>query len=131
MKFFPHRFHKIHLFLFLGFALAFSSLTFYAVMHMSPGDWNDWRGNHPYVATLLTITGPFTAVVLKPYDPYCWHSAWMMLPFCGSFLLFAAVGQLIALPFQRGARFLRLTLWAFALFIWFAGGAVNLLNTLE
>jgi hypothetical protein len=131
MNIIAHRFRRMHFDIFLGFALVFSTLTFWAVMHMPPGDWNDWRGTHPYRAALLTICGPFTPVILRPFAPYCWEVAWWFFPYCAVFLFAGGLLQLVPFPFQRGARSLRISGWVLGLLGWFVGGFVSLMCSME
>jgi hypothetical protein len=126
MSMFINRFRQVHLFIFGGFAVAFSALTFWAVIHMSPGDWKDSR-NHPYAATLLTICGPFTGAILRPYDPYSWEVARRLCPYCAAFILGGAFFQFVPLPFQRYEQGLRISIWVLGLLAWFGGGVVSLI----
>jgi hypothetical protein len=130
MRFNTHHTWKVHLRIFGGFALAFSALTFWVVLNMPPGDWNDWRGTHPYLATLLTFCGPFTAAILRPYAPDSWEAARRLFPCCAAFLLCGAFCQFVPLPFQRGARGLRVAMWVLGLLGWFAGGVLSLVLTI-
>jgi len=131
MSIFTSQFRRVHLYIFLGFAFAFSALTFWAVMHMSPGDWNDWRGTHPYRATLLTFCGPFTGAILRPFEPDCWRAARGLLLYCAPFLFVGVFSQLVRLPFQRGAHGLRIAVWVFGLLVWFAGAFLSLILAME
>jgi hypothetical protein len=131
MNIFINHFRRVHLYIFLGFALAFSIFTYYAVIHMSPGDWNDWRGTHPYRATLLTIFGPFTGAILRPFDQDCWQTSRGLLLFCAPLLVFGLLCQLVRLPFRRGAQALRIAMWVIGLLSWFAGSVLSLLVTMD
>ena len=131
MRMFAQAFRKIHCYILCGLGVPFSLLTLWVVLHMSPGDWNDWRGPHPYRATLLTITGPFTGAILRPFEPYSWKIAWGCFPFCAAPLLIGGLFQIIPLPFRRGAQGLRLTMWVLGLLGWFVGGFLSLICSLE
>ena len=125
------RFQKAHLYTFLGLTAAFSALTLWIVLHQSPGDWNDWRGPHPYRAVIFTVTGPFTIAILRPFEPESWQLAWGLFPYCAALLLAGGALQVLPLPFQRGARVLRLTGWILGWLAWFAGGFLALLRAMD
>ena len=131
MRIFRQQFQRVHLHILCGFVVAFSGLTLWAVWHLPPGDWNDWRGTHPYRATLLAILGPFTGVILRPFEPYCWQVAWWFFPYCAVFLMAGGLFQFVPLPFQRGAQVLRLAIWVLGLLGWFVGGFLSLLCSME
>ena len=131
MDIIANHFRKVHIYIFLGFAIAFSALTFWAVMHMSPGDWNDLRGTHPYRATLLTFCGPFTGAILRPFQSDCWWFAGKLLLYCAPVLIFGVIFQLVWLPFRRGALVLRIAAWVLGLLGWFAGAACSLMYAME
>jgi hypothetical protein len=101
------------------------------MMHMSPGDWNDLRGTHPYRATLLTFCGPFTGAILRPFEPDTWKAAYGLLLFCAPALGLGIIGQLVPLPFRRGARGLRIGAWVLGLLVWFGGSFLSLMMAME
>ena len=131
MHILTQRFPRVHFYMLGGFTVAFSLLTLWAVSHMPPGDWNDWRGTHPYRATLLTISGPFTGAYLRPFEPYCWKIAWGFLPYCAAFLLAGGLLQIVPLPIRRGAHGLRVAMWGLGLLGWFVGGFLALMCSMQ
>jgi hypothetical protein len=124
-------FQKLHLYVLAGFVVTFTALTFWAVLHMPPGDWNDWRGTHPYRTTFLAFSGPFSGAILRPFEPYCWKIAWGFFPYCAGFLVAGTLLQFFGVPFHRGAQALRITAWVLGLSVWFVGGFLCLLCSMQ
>lgn len=128
MSIFANQFRKVHFFILLAFAAVFSTLTLWALIHQSPSDWRD---NHNFAATLLTVSGPFTGAIARPSEASCLRFAWRLFPYCGGFLSLAVIFQLIRLPEKRGAKATQIALWMLGLLGWFGGGALSLLFALS
>ena len=96
----------------------------------------NWRAighNLPLVirATLATVTGPFDGTIARPGDGAAWMAVRFCLPACASFLALAVLGQVVPLPFSRGAFAFRIVTWTIGLFVWLAGAVPSLLNTID
>ncbi|MCX6895937.1 MAG: hypothetical protein NTZ16_10660 [Verrucomicrobia bacterium] len=127
MRLFTHCFQRVHLYVLMGFVIAFSALTFWFLVHQSA---NDWRENKNYTATLLTISGPFTGAIARPSEAGCLRFAWKLFPSCAAVLFLGVICQLIPFPFQRGSQRLRVSMWIVGLLGWFAGSVLSLLFAL-
>jgi hypothetical protein len=128
MKRFTANFRKVHLVIFLGFNLVFSTLTLWAMVHQSP---SDWRENQNFTATALAVSGPFTGAIARPTQTDCRQFGWKLLPYCAAGLLWAVGWQCVPLPFQRGANAFRLIMWGLGLAGWFAGTVLSLMFALS
>jgi len=119
---FARGFRRIHLYIFLAFDLAYSSLTCWAI---SPGDWRSWD-SHPYRGILLTFSGPFSTAIFQPRAEH-WKTAWGLFPFFAPFLLWGIVCQLVRPPFQRDPQRVAIAMWVIGLLGWFNGGVLSLI----
>jgi hypothetical protein len=128
MKIFTSQFRKVHLYIFFAFSAVFSALTFWTLIHQSP---SDWRENHNFTATLLTVSGPLTGAIACPSQTDCWRFGWRIFPYCAAILLFALFCQLVRLPSQRVAMAVRIAFWVLGLLGWFGGGVLSLLFALS
>jgi hypothetical protein len=128
MSIIANQFQKVHLYIFLAFTVVFSALTFWALIHQSPSDWRD---NHNFTATLLTISGPFTGAIARPSETSCLRFAWGLFPYCAGILSLAVFCQSVRLPFKRGAKAMQIVVWVLGLVGWFGGGVLSLLFALS
>lgn len=109
-----NHFSRVHLYLFLGFYVAFAAVTFLA---LNAGSVSDRRENWIVAATLGAVSGPFTGAIARHFQSCCLQFS-LSAPDCVAFgagVLF----QIVTLPFQRFARAARLTLWCLGLLGWF------------
>jgi len=128
MSIFASQFRKVHFYILLAFAAAFSALTFWALIHQSPSDWRD---HHNFAATLLTVFGPFTGAIARPSETSCLRFAWGLFPYCAGILSLAVIFQFIRLPLKRGAKAMQIVLWVLGLLGWFGGGVLSLMFALS
>ncbi len=124
-----NNFTRAHVFVAGGLLAAFMALVLFCCLM-------NWRAIHhdlPLVlrATLATVTGPFAGIIARPGDGAAWMAARWCLPACASFLGLAALGQVVPLPFRRGAFAFRIGTWSIGLFVWFAGAVPSLLNAID
>jgi hypothetical protein len=131
MDIITNNFRRAHLYAFFAVAAVGTALTFWAVMQMSPGDWNDSRGPHPYRATLLAVCGPFAGAILRPFEPYSLTIAFWLLPYCAACLIWGVFFQLVWLPFRRGAQGLRMVMGVGGLVGWFAGSVLSIIYQMD
>jgi hypothetical protein len=125
-----NNFTRLHGYIAAGLLAAFMALVlFFCLMN--------WRAIHhdlPLVvrATLATVTGPFDGVIARPSDTgAAWMAARFCLPACASFLALAVLGQIVPLPFRRGAFVFRIGTWTIGVFVWLAGAVPSLLNAID
>ena len=123
-----HNFSRAHLYVFLGFYLAFAALTFFA---LNAGSESDRRENQIAAATLGAVSGPFTGAIARNFQSCCWHFSVTLFPYCAAFLGAGFVFQIVPLPFQRFERTFRLSIWCFGLLGWFGGVVVSFLHALS
>ena len=128
MSLFANQFRRVHVYIFLAFAGAFSALTLWVLTRQSP---SDWRHNQNFAATALTILGPFTGAIARPSEPSCLKFAWRLFPYCAGILSLAAAFQFIRLPGTRVAQALQVVLWGIGLLGWFGGGVLSLMYALS
>ncbi len=103
----------------------FAALSFAASQNGSAGDVAS--RNIPLI-TAATITGPFVGAIARGSQGCCLRASIDIAVFCVPILLGAVAFQFVPLPFRRGAEAIRLTVWALAWFIWFAGGILSFLH---
>ena len=128
MKLFTNGFQKVHLYIFLGFVLAFSGLTLWVMLNQSPGDRRD---NQNVAATLLTFSGPFTGAIARPSEPSCFTYSLKLFPYCAAFLLGGAFFQIVRWPFRYGEQAVRIIPWVIALLGWFTGSIMSLMYAMS
>jgi hypothetical protein len=123
-----YNFGRVHLYIFLGFYLAFAALTFFA---LHAGSESDRRENPIAAATLGSVSGPFTGAIARHFQSCCWQFSLAVFPYCALFLGAGLLCQIIPLPFQRFEHTVRLTIWCIGLFGWFGGALVSLAHALS
>ena len=128
MSIFTNQFRRVHFYILLAFAVAFSALTLWVLTRQSP---SDWRHNHNYAATALTVLGPFTGAIARPSQKSCLRFAWGLFPYCAGILSVGAILQFVRLPFSRGAKASQMVVWVIGLLGWFGGGVLSLLFALS
>ena len=114
-------------FILLGLLAAFTVLTYLAVSSGSPGDV---RQRPVVLTTLATITGPFVGPIARDNQSCCLEFAIVLAAICGPVLALGLVAQVVPLPFRRGERALRLSLWTLGWFVWLASGHVSFTHAL-
>jgi len=123
-----HNFTRLHGFIAGGLLVPFMALTlFFCLKGWIP---NPGAGRIA-VATVTTVTGPFTGPIAR-YDVQIIQGS-LLKPFAISaiYLLFLFLSQVLPLPFQRGAKSIRIAAWAVGLFVWFGAGIVSLLVAID
>ena len=123
-----HNFSRVHLYIFLGFYLAFAALTFLA---LNAGSESDRRENRIAAATIGAVSGPFTGAIARHFQSCCLQFSFSIFPYCALFLAAAVLFQIVPLPFQRFAQATRLTLWCVGLLGWFGGVLVSFAHALS
>jgi hypothetical protein len=121
-------FSRVHLYIFLGFYLAFAALTFFA---LNAGPESSRRERQIVAATLGAVSGPFTGAIARHFQSCCLQFSVMLFPYCALFLGAGLLAQIVPLPFQRFERKVRLTIWCIGLLGWFGGGLVSFLHALS
>ena len=124
MKLFANHFQLVHFYIFVGFVVTFTGLTFWGTIHQSP---SDRRENNYMVATLLTFSGPFTGAIARPSQHTCLKNSLMLFRYCAAFLATGTLLQVVVFPLRRSADCLRITGWVIGLLGWFAGAVLSLL----
>ncbi|MDG3007452.1 hypothetical protein [Paludisphaera mucosa] len=115
-------------FIFLGLLAPFTVLTYLAVSSGSPGDVRD---RPVALTTLATITGPFIGAIARNGQPCCLQSSLRLAAVCGPALALGLTVQVVAPPFGRGRRAVRLAFWAIGWFVWLLGGHVSFMHALS
>ena len=123
-----HNFSRVHLYVFLGFYLAFAALTFFA---LNAGSASDRRENQIAAATLGAVSGPFTGAIARHFQSCCWQFSVTLFPYCALFLGVGVLAQIVPLPFQRFVHTVRLTFWCIGLLGWFGGALVSFAHALS
>ncbi|MFO1488582.1 MAG: hypothetical protein U1F65_08895 [Verrucomicrobiota bacterium] len=126
-RLFQH-FSRAHLYLFLGFYMAFAALTFFV---LNAGSESDRRENAIAAATIGVVSGPFTGAIARHFQSCCLQFSVSIFPYCALVLGAGVLAQMVPLPFQRFARATRLTLWNLGLLGWFGGALVSFLHALS
>ena len=128
MKSVFQHFSRKHVYVFLGFYLAFACLTLFVLSRQSASDWRD---NWNLAATVGSVSGPFTGAIARHFQSCCWQCSVVLLPYCAAFLLGGFAFQFAPIPRQGGQQWLRLVVWSIGLLGWFGGGAVSFLHALS
>jgi hypothetical protein len=123
-----HNFSRAHLYVFLGFYLAFAALTFFA---LNAGSASDRRENHIAAATIGAVSGPFTGAIARHFQSCCWRFSLTLFPYCALFLGAGVLSQIVSLPLKRFERTVRLTFWCIGLLGWFGGALVSFVHALS
>ena len=121
-------FSRAHLYIFLGFYLAFAALTFFV---LNAGSVSDRRENAITTATIGVVSGPFTGAMARHFQSCCLEFSLSLFPYCALILGIGVFFQMVPLPFQRFARPTRLILWILGLLGWFGGAPVSFLHALS
>ena len=66
-----------HGYVFLGFYLAFASLTLFVLSRQSASDWRD---NWNVAATVGSLSGPFTGAIARGFQKCCWQFSLTLFP---------------------------------------------------
>ena len=127
MRHLLQNFSRVHMYIFLGFYLAFAALTFFA---FNAGSESDRRDHGMAAATIGAVSGPFTGAIARRFQSCCLQFSFSIFPYCALFLGVGVVFQIVPLPFQRFARAARLTLWCLGLLGWFGGVLVSFAHAL-
>ncbi len=98
-------FGAVHLFIFLGFYLAFAALTYLA---LNAGTESDRRENAVVAATVGSFTGPFTGAIARRFQSCCWQAAMSVFPYSATMLGLGALAQIVPFPAGRLPLLLRL-----------------------
>jgi hypothetical protein len=123
-----HNFSRVHLYIFLGFYIAFAGLTFAA---LNGGSESDRRENQIAAATLGAVSGPFTGAIARHFQSCCWQFSVTLFPYCALFLGVGLIAQIVPLPFRRFESPVRLASWCIGLLGWFGGVLVSLAHALS
>ena len=118
----PARLSRAHGLLFLGLLISFSLLTYFIVGSGSP---SELRERPVELAVLGTITGPFVGAIARNGQSCCLNASIELAWYSGPFLAACLFAQVIPLPFHRGQRIVRLTLWTLGWLAWFLSGIVS------
>src|SRR6267378_6276699 len=100
-----YNFGRVHLYIFLGFYLAFAALTFFA---LHAGSESDRRENPIAAATLGSVSGPFTGAIARHFQSCCWQFSLAVFPYCAAILGVGLLVQLVPLPFRQWNNLVRL-----------------------
>ena len=125
-----NNFTRAHGFVAGGLLAAFMALVLFCCLM----NWRAIGHDLPLVvrATLATVSGPFDGVIARPSDTgAAWMAVRWCLPACASFLVLAALCQVVPLPFRRGAFAFRIGTWSIGLVVWFAGAVPSLMNAID
>lgn len=123
-----HSFGRVHLYIFLGFYVAFSALTFFA---LNGGSESDRRENQIVAATFGVASGPFTGAMARDLQSCCQQFSVTLFPCCAAILGVGVLLQVVPLPFQRFERTTRITVCSIGLFGWFGGALVSFAHALS
>ena len=121
-------FSRAHLYLFLGFYLAFAAVTFFV---LNAGSVSDRRENAIAAATIGVVSGPFTGAIARHFQSCCLRFSVAILPYSAAILGAGVLFQVVPLPFQRLARATQLTLWCLGWLGWFGGALVSFAHALS
>jgi hypothetical protein len=121
-------FSRAHLYLFIGFYVAFAVLTFLA---LNAGTESDRRQNQIVTATIGAVSGPFTGAIARQFQSCCWKFSLAVFPYSALILGAGVICQIIPLPFRRLERAVRLTLWCIGLLGWFGGALLSFAHALS
>jgi hypothetical protein len=111
----------------LGLLAPFTLLTYLAVSSGSP---SDVRQRPVALTTLATITGPFVGPIARVGQSCCLQFALVLAAIFGPVLALGLIAQVVPLPFRRGQKAVRLTLWTLGWFVWLASGQVSFMHAL-
>lgn len=111
----------------LGLLAPFMALTYFAVSSGSPGDV---RQRPVVLTTLATITGPFVGPIARNGQSCCVEFSLWLAAACGPVLALGLIAQVVPLPFMRGQRAVRLSLWTIGWLVWLASGHVSFSHAL-
>jgi hypothetical protein len=121
VRLFRNQFTRTHGYIALAFLLVFGGFTLFLVCQPKN---NEGLANI-VITTLAVVTGPMVGAVARDFQSCCLEFSLSLLPWSGSFLAMGVLFQIVALPFQRFAKAVRLTVWCIGLLGWFGGGVVS------
>jgi hypothetical protein len=121
-------FSRVHLYVFLGFYIAFAAATFFV---LNAGSASDRRDNAIAAATIGVVSGPFTGAIARHFQSCCLQFSLSISLCCALALGAGVLFQIVPLPFQRFTHAARLTLWCLGLLGWFGGALVSFLHALS
>lgn len=119
---------RSHLWIFIGFYIAFAGLT---LLVLQAGSASDRRENWIAAAVVGSVTGPFTGAIARHLQPCCVQFAWAVFPYSFAALSAGALCQVIPLPLKRFAQATRLSLWCVGLLGWFGGAVISFGHSLS
>lgn len=124
MKRISHRFTKRHLWILLGFYIAFAALSLLLLLpgslsgHGDPLTWS-------LTASLGSFSGPFTGAIARGFQSCCLEFSLSLCPYCGSVLGIGLLFQFVPLHSGRFEHGFRLTMWSLGLLGWFGGVLIS------
>ncbi len=121
----PPRLSMAHGLILLGLLVPFTTLTYLAV---SSGSTGDVRNRPVALTTLATITGPFVGAIARNGQSCCVDASLRIAAVTGPVLTLGLFAQVLPLPFRRGQRAARLTLWTLAWLVWLFSGQVSFMH---
>ena len=125
---FSNNFTRLHGYVAGGLLAVFVLLALWCCLIVSVPKQSS---GHTVVVTLAILSGPFAGAIASPNEPFCWTTAWFLLPVCAPFLLTAVLCQVLPLPFRRGALAFRVVTWIIGLVVWFGAAIISLLNAFD
>lgn len=130
MKRMFHRFTKAHLWILLGFYIAFAALS---LLLLLPGSLSG-RGDtltRSLTASVGSFSGPFTGAIARGFQSCCLQFSLSLCPYCGSILGIGLLFQFVPLHFGRFEHRFRLTMWSLGFLGWFGGGLISFAHALS
>lgn len=122
------RFGRTHLLTLLIIWAGFTALTYQiTAAGIDRGAEHD---RQVAVTTCCAFLGPMTGAISRNWQSCCLANSLGLLPYCGASLAMAIVPQFLRLSIC-GAGYIRMSLWIFGWFGWFAGGPVSFLHALN
>ncbi len=123
------QFRRSQLAILVSFWLAFGALTFLSLRGgLSNSSGQPWT---VIAASVGTILGPMTGAISRHGQSCCLKCSLDLLWICLPALLGSAFLQVISFPGRWDWQWLRLTIWALGLLVWFGGGIVSLGHALS
>ena len=123
-----HNFTRLHGFIAGGLLVSFMALT---LLFCLKGWIPNPGAGRIAVATAATVTGPFTGPIARYDVQIIQGSLFKPCAISATYLLILFLCQVLPLPFQRGARSVRIAAWAIGLFVWFGAGIISLLIAID
>ena len=84
-----------------------------------------------FLATLATVTGPFTGAIARYDEPVIQGPVLRPMLYCAAYIVILLSSQVIPLPFRRVSMPVRYLAWLAGLVAWFGAGIISLLAAID